>query len=173
VRRRPPTPEPTGISAGVIIGAAVGGAGLLFVGIFIAWLIKRPSHHDGGPNRPAATQVAEVPSKQLPAPNRPIRPEEAGNYYNQQVTVEMTVMSAGKSPTTDLYFLNSKVNYRAEDNFSLTLEKRVLDQFAAKGISGKDGFVNKKIRVTGKVTKYQNKPQIVVERPDQIQTVGG
>ena len=84
----------------------------------------------------------------------------------------MTVASVGKAATTDLYFLNSKVNYRAEDNFSVTFEKRVLDQFAAKGIAGKDGFVNKTIRVTGKITKYQNKPQIVVEKPDQIQITG-
>jgi DNA/RNA endonuclease YhcR with UshA esterase domain len=70
-----------------------------------------------------------------------------------------------------LYFLNSKVNYRAEDNFNVTFDKRVLDLLKTKGITSKEDFVNRTVRVTGKITIYLNKPQIVVDSPDQIQIV--
>jgi serine/threonine protein kinase len=170
VRRRPVVQQSSGMSAGMIFAAAGGGAALLFVGIFIAWLITK-RHHNASP-QPGPLPQAAVQPKSLPPPTSPIRPEQAGNYYGQQVTVEMKVMGAGKARTAELYFLNSKTNYTAEDNFSVTLDKRVLDQFMAKGITSKDAFVNKTIRVSGVITKYQNRPQIVVEKVDQIQIIG-
>jgi serine/threonine protein kinase len=171
VRRRP-APKPAGMSTGMIFAAAAGGAGLLFLGIFIAWMLKKPAHHTEPSQTPGIKAPSPTESRQLPAPSSPIRPEDAAKYYEQKVTVEMTVASVGKATSADLFFLNSKVNYRAEDNFNVTFDKKVLDAFAAKGITSKDGFLNKRIRVNGKVTRYQNKPQIVVENPDQIQFVG-
>jgi serine/threonine protein kinase/DNA/RNA endonuclease YhcR with UshA esterase domain len=172
--RRKADQKSAGMSTGMIFAAAAGGAGLLFVGIFIAWLLKRPAHHVDttvqAPSAPAAVQP-----KQLPPPSSPIRPEQAASYLDRRVTVEMTVQNVGKATTTDLYFLNSKANYRAADNFSVTFAKPVLDQMGAKGITNLDqlkkAFENKAVRVTGIVTIYQSKPQIVVENADQIQIV--
>jgi serine/threonine protein kinase len=170
LRRKAP-PKPAGMSAGMIFAVAAGGAGLLFLGIFIAWLLKKPSHHNETLPNPQNAPVASLP-KQLPPPTSPIRPEDAAKYINQRVILEMTVASVGKAATNELYFLNSKVHFRAEDNFNVTFDKRVLDQLKGRGIADKEAFKDKTIRVTGKITIYQGKPQIVVENADQIQIVG-
>jgi serine/threonine protein kinase len=174
-RRKVVADQSSGMSTGMIFAAAAGGAGLLFVGIFIAWLVKRPAHHTDT-QAPTPPVPVAVQQKQLPPPSSPIRPDQAASYVDRRVTLEMTVLNVGKATTSDLYFLNSKANFRAADNFSVTFAKPVLDQMAPKGITNLDqlkrAFENKTVRVTGNVTLYQNKPQIVIESADQIQVVG-
>jgi serine/threonine protein kinase len=172
VRRRPP-PKSEGMSAGMIFAAAAGGAGLLFVGIFIAWLLKKPAHH-GEPSTtvPMVKAPAAVEPKSSPAPSTPIKPEDAAKYYDQKATVEMRIMHVGKASKTERYFLNSKSDYNASDNFTVTFTKSVLDQLAARGISNHEALANKTVRVTGTIIKYNGKPEIDVTSADQIQIVG-
>jgi serine/threonine protein kinase len=155
-----------GISPGVIFGAAAAGAGLLIVGLIIAWLWRGRTHStETASTAPAATQAKSKGSGQT---NRPIKPEQAATHYGEHVTVEFTVMSVGPARPSDVYYLNSKVNYQDAKNFTVRMDKRILDQFASKGILTADGFRTKKIRVTGTVTKYNERAQITVESADQI-----
>lgn len=83
----------------------------------------------------------------------------------------MVIRRVGKANTADRYFLNSKENYTDADNFTVTFTKKVLDQLAARGIKDLDTLKNKKIRVTGKIAEYQNRPQIAVDDADAIQVM--
>ncbi|HEY1381239.1 MAG TPA: protein kinase, partial [Gemmataceae bacterium] len=173
---------PAGKSArgpGLFLAAAGGGAALVILGIVLAWLfVGGRSHHDQATtpepvtaSRGTAPPPVAVQPKPVPA-GAVIPPDQAANYVNQKVTIEMTVLSVGKATSTELYFLNSKANYRAEDNFSVTLDKRVLGQLgAANDQELKAKLKDKTVRVTGVITKYQNRPQIVVDNADQIQVV--
>jgi serine/threonine protein kinase len=172
VRRRR-APEKEGMSAGMIFAAAAGGAGLLFVGIFIAWMFKKPAHHtEPGTAVPVVKAPASTEPKLSPAPSTSIKPEDSVKYYDQKATVEFKVMHVGKASKTERYFLNSKADYNASDNFTVTFTKSVLDQLAARGIPTHEALANKTVRVTGTIIKYNGKPEIDVTSADQIQVVG-
>jgi hypothetical protein len=102
---------------------------------------------------------------------KPVTPEAAAKKVDEKCTVEMEVKSTGKAE--GVFFLNSKENYRASDNFTVfinkagaaTLKEAKIDDPAAH-------YKNKTIRVTGMVKLYRDKPEIVVEKADQIQVVG-
>jgi serine/threonine protein kinase len=171
VRRRP-APKQSGMSPGMIFAAAAGGAGLLFAGIFVAWLLKRPAHTVETTPSTSAPEVVKEPT-QLPPTNKPIPAGQAAKHYNQTVTVDMTVASVGKAANAERFFLNSKQDRAAADNFTVTFTKAVLDQLGLKSVAELDAkYRGRKIRVTGTITKYNEKPQIDVGAASQIKIVG-
>lgn len=101
---------------------------------------------------------------------KPITPQEAAKMIDKKCTVEMHVKSAGRSKTS--FFLNSKDNYKDADNFTAVILKDGAEKFKAAKIEDPSAhFKGKTIRVTGVVGLYQNRPQIVVNDPKQIQVV--
>jgi DNA/RNA endonuclease YhcR with UshA esterase domain len=101
---------------------------------------------------------------------KPIPPAEAAKKVNEKCTVEMKVKSTGKSRT--LVFLNSEENYRDEKNFTVVLFEKGLEGLKKNKIEDPaTHYKGKTVRVTGTVTLYNQKPQIKVEDPAQIEVV--
>lgn len=99
--------------------------------------------------------------------------EEASKKVGQTVTVELVVQSTGETRSGNkLLFLNSEKDFRSPKNFTIVIDGKVLDKFAKAGVADPRNFYgDATIRVTGKVSLYQNKPQIRVEGPEQIKVV--
>jgi alkaline phosphatase D len=123
----------------------------------------------GGTPVAAATGGTPPPAA---APTTPgaISPAEAATKVNEKVILEMSVKGTGKSG--DRVFLNSG-NFRDADNFTVVLDMRKAgDGFKAAGLTDPAShFKGKMVKVTGTVSLFREKPQIVVEDAGQIAIV--
>ncbi len=87
-----------------------------------------------------------------------------------QVTIEMEVRATGMSGTGALIFLNSEDNRLSDDNFTVVINKEVQAKLKSAGVADIRGyFVGKTIRVTGTLSAFQDRPQIIVSEPERIQ----
>jgi hypothetical protein len=162
------------MSVGKVVALAAGGSiGLLALGVFLAWAFKsKPHHADDVPAKSPSQTVQSRPPAVPPTTVSGVIPaDQAAQHINQRCTVEMVVVRAAKATTTERYFLNSKQDYRAADNFTVTFTKAILDQLRPKGIANEKALENKTIRITGVIILYNNLPQIEVSSGDQIQVV--
>lgn len=101
---------------------------------------------------------------------KPITADTAAKMINAQVVVEMEVKSA--SLRQDVCFLNSNENHRDMANFTIFIGREVLAKFKeAKVEDPAAHFKGKVIRVKGKVTLYREKPQITLNKTDEIEIV--
>jgi DNA/RNA endonuclease YhcR with UshA esterase domain len=101
---------------------------------------------------------------------KPLTPAAAAKKVNEKCTVEMLVKSTGKS--SGVFFLNSKEDFKDADNFTVFINKEGAEKLKEAKIEDPAAhFKNKTIRVTGVVKLYRDKPEIVVEKADQIQVV--
>jgi DNA/RNA endonuclease YhcR with UshA esterase domain len=99
-----------------------------------------------------------------------VTPAEAAKLVGQKVTVEMEVTSTGKSQ--GVFFLNSEEDHRSEKNFTAFINKDGAKKFGEAKIDDPAAhFKGKTVRVTGTVKLYREKPEIVVEDPEQIKVV--
>jgi serine/threonine protein kinase len=99
-----------------------------------------------------------------------LTPTEAARHINQKCTVQMTVRSIGWSNNQKMFFLNSEANYKSAGNF--TVLSHNVEEFAALNIPDPPAYYQgKTIRVTGTVTLYLERPQIIVNDPKQIEVV--
>ena len=95
-----------------------------------------------------------------------IKPEEAANYVNKNVTVCGKVASAyyaselEEKPT----FLNLDKPY-PDQIFTIFILPDVRSQFENKP---EVFYLNKEVCVTGKITLYNSKPQIVLEKKGDL-----
>ncbi len=112
-----------------------------------------------------------------PAPARPatpgaVTPAEAAKKVNEQVTLEMAVKGTGKARDNSRVFLNS-ADFRDADNFTVVLDvRKVGDALKAIGVADPMAYYKgKTVRVTGTVTLFREKPQIVVEDAGQIAVI--
>jgi DNA/RNA endonuclease YhcR with UshA esterase domain len=113
----------------------------------------------------------------LPAPAagdekdvQPLTPEAAAKKLNETCTVEMAVKSTGKS--SGVFFLNSQEDYRDAANFTVFIGKEGVEKLKEAKIDDPATYYKgKTIRVTGVVKLYRDKPEIVVEKADQIRVV--
>ena len=116
---------------------------------------------------PVAAAVAPAPAPAVVVPVAPaavpptIAWSQATKYIGQIVTVEGTVLDATESRNKTV-FLNFSNDAHAF--YVMIPETRV----AAFTVSPLDAFKGKKIRVTGRITTYQDRAQIKVEAPSQI-----
>jgi serine/threonine protein kinase len=98
----------------------------------------------------------------------PVSPEEAARHVNERVTVEMTVKNTGVSKTQKTLFLNSEPDYTDPRNFTVVAHSTA-------PLGGGDvqealaRYRDRKIRVTGVVTLYNDRPQIVLTDPSLIE----
>ena len=85
----------------------------------------------------------------------------AQEKVGQSVTLEDKVAEVNR--TDSIIRLNLGARFPQQD-LTLVIFQRHFPLFeeSVKGLSGK------KVRVTGKVTEYKKRPQIVLERPDQL-----
>jgi DNA/RNA endonuclease YhcR with UshA esterase domain len=100
---------------------------------------------------------------------KPITPAEAAKKVNEKVTVEFEVKSTGGK---EVCFLNSEEDFKDAKNFTIFIPEEAVEKFKpAKIEDPRTHFKGKTIRVTGTVTLYREKPQIKVEKPDQVSLV--
>jgi serine/threonine protein kinase len=173
-RRRPaPSNERTKMIA-MIAGGSVASLALIFT---IVWAASRKPE-----SKPQNLPIGGVTSTPPPtvAPRSgstrvatPITADQAKDHLGEFCLVEMTVKRIGHSQTR--YFLNHMEEYKDPRCFTVTFEKPVFDQLAARGINV-DSLTNKVIRVRGTVTKFKNprdgvvSVQIDVDDASQITT---
>jgi serine/threonine protein kinase len=158
-RRKSGRSRDKGLPRWVIFASAGVGAVLVISGIFGAWLYNRSRH-------PRTSESAVVAAAQPPAI---VLAAQAGQYIDKKCTVELTATRATKDKAGNKFYLNTKPKNTDPDNLTIMWNKTVMDQLMAKGIPGIEGLKNKTVRVTGTVTTFQNRPQIVVDNADQIQ----
>jgi alkaline phosphatase D len=98
---------------------------------------------------------------------------EAMKQVGKEWKVELTVQATGMTRTKTRVFLNSEPDFRSERNLTIVLDVKALakDLKTAKIDSPAKHFAGKKVRVTGKVSLYNKRPQIVVEKLEQIEVV--
>jgi hypothetical protein len=78
----------------------------------------------------------------------------------------------GKSARSGVFFLNSEVKYQDPKNFTIFINKAGAEKFKkAKVDDPAAHFKGKMVRVTGTVKLYKERPEIVVEDPDQVEIV--
>ncbi len=115
-----------------------------------------------------ADKVSAAPK--LADTGTPLTAEEVKKRLNQKVTLEFTVQATGASAA--LVFLNSATDRRAEDNFTVVLEKAAVEGFKSAGVaSPAEHFKGKTVRVTGTLTLFKDAPQVKVDDPKQIEIV--
>jgi DNA/RNA endonuclease YhcR with UshA esterase domain len=86
--------------------------------------------------------------------------------------MELTVQNFSKATSTDRYYLNTKANYRDEDNFTVTFTKPVFDQLRARNITDpRLYFEQRTVRVTGVVTEFRGRLQIEIDDLSQIELI--
>jgi DNA/RNA endonuclease YhcR with UshA esterase domain len=99
-----------------------------------------------------------------------ISPEEAAKKVNEKCTVEMLVRSVGKGK--DVFFLNSREDYKDKENFTVFINKEGVESLKQAKIDDPVAhFKGKTVRVTGTVVLYQERPEIILEKAEQIQIV--
>lgn len=97
---------------------------------------------------------------------------EASEHVGQEVTIEMIVASSRLLESGKFCFLNSRRNFTDKENFTVAITSGALDKFAERDVkSPEDYFDGKTIRVRGKVSLHRERPQILVEDPEQIVVV--
>lgn len=158
---------------------------LLIVGGFWAWACGAGSvaaQSDTLVHDPVAAPVGREPGGRETGAAAPggvsaeatttIPPEEAASRAGKACTVEMTVRSSRHLDDKEMCFLNSSKQHRDADNFTVVIFKTGLERLTEAGIEAPaEHFSGRTIRVRGVVQLRNEKPQIVVESPTQIELV--
>jgi alkaline phosphatase D len=92
---------------------------------------------------------------------------EALKHVGKEYAAEMEVRATGVSKTR--VFLNSEKDFKGPRNFTVVIDLQAAgDLFKKAGIDPAKAYADKKVRVTGVVSLFQERPQIVVKDPAQI-----
>ena len=132
---------------------------------------KTDLNHPVAAPAPVVTILPSAPQVP-PTVSGVLTPTEAAKKVNKNITLEMAVKATGKARDKSRVFLNS-AGLRAPGNFTVVLDMRkVADGLKAIGVTDPATFYQgKTVRVTGTVSEYQQRPQIVVEDAGQISVV--
>lgn len=106
---------------------------------------------------------ADVPSTATPAPA--ISWEEAGEHEGREVTVEGRVVDTYRSDKVIILNFGPR-----RDDFKVVIFERNWDRWPA---SPDELYHGRTLRVRGMVQEYESAPEIVVERPQQVELVDG
>jgi DNA/RNA endonuclease YhcR with UshA esterase domain len=102
----------------------------------------------------------------------PLSPLEAANRVNEQVTVEMLVKAAKNCPHCSQIFLDSEEDHHDPNNMAVAVTETGAARFKGARIDDPARhFQGKTIRVQGVVTLKENRPQLEVDDPRQIEVV--
>jgi hypothetical protein len=152
-----------------IVGGSVASLAVIFGIVWFATRGSTDSNQEAsvGGGGPVRTQTPTAAGNPIAIP-----PELASQYFERNVVVEFTVRKTGRATTTTRFFLNSKGDLSAVDNFTVTFTGEVFDQLRARGMVDLDDyFLSKTVRVTGMVTKYGGRFQIQISDANQLQFV--
>ena len=82
------------------------------------------------------------------------------------------MVATGASKNTTLVFLNSAQDRTSEDNFTIVLTPQAQEALAKAGVTlPRTHFDGKTIRVTGTLSLFSGRPQIVLTEGSKIQAV--
>ncbi len=102
----------------------------------------------------------------------PLSSLEAVNRVNEQVTVEMLVNAAKNCPHCSQIFLDSEEDHHDPNNLAVAVTGSGVARFKEARIDDPASrFKGKIIRVTGIVMLKENRPEIEVDDPRQIEVV--
>jgi DNA/RNA endonuclease YhcR with UshA esterase domain len=101
-----------------------------------------------------------------PSPAEAIRPQDAAKHVSEAAIVEGVVAGVGHSQRSNTTFLNFCEPY---PNQCFTA---VIFRSARPLFQNPDLWDGKRVRVSGRVRLYRGKPEIVLERPEQIRAMG-
>jgi len=110
----------------------------------------------------AVRQTAAAPAAQSPAQTATevVPWEKAGDYLGKQITVEGVIVDTKNSNKS--CFLNFS---KTRDSFYVVVFEPALTGY---DVAPAEKFRGKKIRVSGTVTQYKERPQIQVKQTTQI-----
>src|SRR5262249_45675635 len=95
--------------------------------------------------------------------NIAIGPDQARASVGQSIILEMTVRSVGLNTAGEWMYLNSEEDYKNANNFTIAIKFPTAERRKAMGLDQEsEDIVNRRVRVTGKVTLYRDAPQIIV-----------
>ena len=102
--------------------------------------------------------------------NRPLAPEEAIKRIGEKVTVEMEVRASKNALTKHKeIYLDSEKDFHDPKNLAVVIPESAVAKFKAAGVEDPAShFKGHKIRVTGTVTLFHDRPRVVVEDLWQI-----
>lgn len=102
-----------------------------------------------------------------------ITPAEAAKMIDKDVLLEMKVESASMDKNKSNMFLNSKASFKDADNFTVVVRaganEKLKDRHKFK--DAPKFFKDKTIQVKGKVSTYNDKPQMVVDGSAQLTVI--
>ena len=102
----------------------------------------------------------------------PLSAPEARTRINERVTVEMFVKAAKSCQHCSQVFLDSEEDHHAPNNLAVAVSEAGKVRFRGMKIDDPAGhFKGKTIRVTRLVTMTENRLQIEVDDPGQIEVV--
>ncbi len=102
-----------------------------------------------------------------------ITPAEAAKMIDKDVLLEMKVESSSMDKNKSNMFLNSKASFKDAGNFTVVVRAGANEKLKDKH-KFKDApkfFKDKTIQVKGKVSTYNDKPQIVVDGSAQLTVI--
>lgn len=103
-----------------------------------------------------------------------IAAEDALAHVGKECTVEYVVASSRTLEGKATCFLNSQKDHRDKSNFTAVIFKAGLDELAAASVADPASeYLDKKVRVGGKITERNGQAQIVIESATQIEVVPG
>jgi alkaline phosphatase D len=99
-----------------------------------------------------------------------LTPEVIAKHLKKKCVVEMEVRSTGSAKA--LYFLNSSADRTSEENFTVVIQKSAEAAFKKAGIADpRRHYEGKTVRVTGVLSEFRGRPQLMVSDPGQIEVV--
>ena len=115
------------------------------------------------PLRPAGAPVSTVKESARAVPT--VSPSEAASHIGQEVVVEGVISDVGYSARSDTTFLSMGGKY-PNHTFTAVILKSAKPLFPeARSWEGK------KVRIRGGVKEYRGRPEIVLERPEQVEVL--
>lgn len=99
-----------------------------------------------------------------------LAPADARRLVGQEVKVEVTIRTGkNRLEKRGEIYLDLELDFRDAKNLAIVITRDGATDFATQGIADPaEHFVNKKIRVTGKVSVAQDVPRIEVNSAKQI-----
>ncbi len=124
--------------------------------------------------RSCATLLAAVVLTAVHAdePVKPLTPAEAAKKVNEKCTIEMEVKAVGMATSGKVVFLNSEADFKSPKNFTIMLSSKAMEKLKKAKIDDPTvRYKDKTVRVTGTVKLYKEKPEIIIDDPDDIKIV--
>jgi eukaryotic-like serine/threonine-protein kinase len=116
----------------------------------------------------SADELKSSPAEVKPRGPLDVR-QAAAAAIDETVILEMTIGSVGFNNAGNWMYLNSEANFKNAENLIVAVKDPSPERRKAMGLDGrKEDLVGRQIRVTGKVGRYRDNPQIVVDEPTKL-----